>query len=114
MSISSDFMRSLFSSDSQHPERTQTVAAATTAIGDSLLRCLVWLLHHGVSVVKFEGYSTAGGDQFRIVCVASPKLHALFSGQCEIVGRWDFGNGARRIWVAQAFGVRVEWEEASC
>lgn len=114
MSNTRDSSRPLFNPAEQYPDRAQAVANASAVLGDRLSRCIVWLLFAGVTIVEFRGWNSGGVDQLCVTCVGSPKLHVLFSGECECQRRADLGNGPRRTWVAQKFGVRVEWEEASC
>lgn len=111
MSITRDSSRPLFNPAEQYPDRAQAVANAAALIGDRLLKCVTWLLQHGIVITGFRGWNAGGGDQLCVTCVASPRLHALFFGYCECLVRADLGNGPRRTWVAQAFGMRIEWEE---
>lgn len=101
--------RALFGEDPD-PARSQAVATATTEI-TSLLRCVVWLLQQRIEVTGFRGWNGIGGDHLLVTVAPSPKLRALFSGECDYQRRVHDGGGQTLTWCAEKFGVRIEWPE---
>lgn len=91
--------------------------AAKIAAADQLHRlqsCINWLLSSGISVVAFNGYERNGVDHLRITVRACPQLYMLFGDDCTWCKRTYDGKTTRFTWVAQRFGVRIEWEETQC
>lgn len=93
------------------PSRTAAIAEATRVIAN-LMRCVLWLLRHGVYVTGFRGWRGAGIDRVTITVVASPYLYILFgSDGCSWRERRQEGTRTIYTWFGERFGCRVEWEE---
>lgn len=79
----------------------------------NLLRCVIWLIRHGVFIQGFRGdKSSAGTDRATIVVSASPFLYELFRKECFWLKRMQRGNISVFIWQATRWGITIEWEES--
>jgi len=90
--------------------------AMTTATGliTNLLRCVLWLLRHGIYVVGFSGSRRDNGtDVVTVRVAASPYLYRLLTD-----ANWHKqnreGNLVKHTWQAVRFGTVIEWEEVTC
>lgn len=78
----------------------------------NLLRCVIWLIRHGVFVISFGGYHVPGGDDRVKVCVAaSPYLYTLLGSDAAWQKRRQEGCLTIYTWFSIRFGIRIEWEE---
>ena len=91
--------------------RDQAISSATTLV-TNLLRCMLFLIRHGIYVVGFEGRRHLGIDIACVKVAPSPYLHTLFSQGIWVEQRPE-GSLVVQRWSAMLFGIRVEWE-ASC
>ena len=98
------------------PENARDAAttSATRLITD-LLRCVLWLLKHGIYVIGFSGERRAGGaDRIVVRVAASPHLYILFGRDgCSWRQRRQDGALTIHTWFGERFGCRVEWEEVT-
>lgn len=78
----------------------------------NLLRCVIWLIRHGVFVTSFGGHHVLGGGNYVKVCVAaSPYLYMLLGSSAASQQRRQEGCLTIYTWFAIRFGIRIEWEE---
>lgn len=94
-------------------EREAAQATATSLITD-LLRCVLWLIRHGIYITGFRGWRGHQADRIVVTVAASPSLYRLFAGDCAWSKRRQQGALTIYTWAAERFGIRIEWEEASC
>ncbi len=88
--------------------------AMTTAVTlvTSLLRCVLWLIKHGVFVTGFRGTKSLGGvDRVTVTVAESPYLYELFRSNCFWLKRIQRGNIAVFTWQATRWGIVIEWEQ---
>lgn len=95
------------------PEESPRDAAMSNAtrIISNLLRCILWLIRHGIYVTGFKGRKDASGDSITVTVAASPYLFKLFSGECAWQQRRQEGALVIFTWFAIRYGCRIEWEE---
>lgn len=92
-------------------KRDATITEAVCLI-TNLLRCVVWLIRHGVFVTSFSGYHTpGGGDHIKVCVAASPYLYTLMGRDAAWQQRRQEGSLTIYTWFAIRFGIRIEWEE---
>ena len=92
----------------------QAAMASATVMITNLMRCVLWLMRHGIYVIGFRGWQSAGVDHIAVTVPASPHLYRLFAGQCYWRNRRQDGSLTIHTWNAERFGVRIQWEEVSC
>lgn len=94
--------------------RDAATTSATRLITD-LLRCVLWLLKHGIYVIGFNGTRSVGGaDRVTVRVAASPHLYVLFGRDgCAWHKRIQDGALTKYTWAGERFGCRVEWEEVT-
>ncbi len=98
------------------PELTHREAAKIAA-ADQLHRlqsCINWQLGNGISVISFDGFEKNGMDYLRVIVKPRPQLYMLYKNDCTWYKRFSDNAGTRFSWVAERFGVRIEWEETKC
>lgn len=93
--------------------REVAMTSATTLI-TSLLRCVLWLIRHGIYVIGFTGQRRNGIDRVVVKVAASAHLYRIFGDQCAWHTRRQEGVLTIHTWFVERFGIRIEWEEASC
>lgn len=94
-----------------HPSKREGAITEAVCLITNLLRCVVWLIRHGVFVTSFSGYQTPGGVDRVKVCVAdSPYLHTLMRDAAWQQRRQE-GFLTIYTWFAIRFGICIEWEE---
>lgn len=94
--------------------REATLAEAVRMITD-LMRCVLWLLRHGIYVIGFAGWRGQGIDRIVVTVAASPYLYILLgSDNCAWRERRQDGVLTIYTWFADRFGCRIEWEEVTC
>lgn len=91
--------------------REQALGTATTMI-TNLLRCVLWLIRHGIFVISFKGDSANGCDRIVIRVAASPHLQKVFNGQYGLREQRHDGALVITTWYSLRFGCVIEWEEA--
>ncbi len=98
----------------QNSPRTTAMSEASGRI-TNLMRCVLWLIKHGICVIGFIGKREHGIDRVTVTVAASPYLHILF-GRDGCAWRERRQEGALTIytWFGERFGCRVEWEEVIC
>lgn len=96
------------SDSTSHRESAMTSA---TVLVTNLLRCVLWLIRHGILVTGFHGAREFGVDRVTVTVAANPYLHRLFAGQCAWHTRRQDGALTVFTWFGDRFGVRIEWEE---
>lgn len=90
--------------------REQALGTATTMI-TNLLRCVLWLIRHGIYVIGFKGDSANGCDRIVIRVTASSHLQKVFNGQYGLRERRPEGAIVITTWYSLRFGCVIEWEE---
>jgi len=108
-------MRQEDKSDKASPAspRDTAISSATTLI-TNLLRCILWLLRHGIYVIGFSGRHRGNGSDIVTVRVAaSPYLYRLLS-DASWLKQSRQGNLVKHTWQAVRFGTVIEWEEVTC
>lgn len=98
------------------PETARDAATTSAArLITDLLRCVLWLLKHGIYVIGFSGERRAGGvDRVVVRVAASPHLYILFGRDgCTWHKRIQDGALTKYTWAGERFGCRVEWEEVT-
>lgn len=97
------------------PESPREAAMTTaTSLITNLLRCVLWLLRHGIYVVGFSGRRRDNGTDVVTVRVpASPYLYRLFADAYWLKQHRE-GNLVKHTWQAIRFGTVIEWEEVTC
>lgn len=93
--------------------RDLQLTAAHRLITD-LLRCVTWLLQHGIYVIGFDGRQRSGVSIVTVRVAASPYLYKMFGEDCCWRTRRQEGALTIYTWAANRFGIRIEWEEVSC
>lgn len=79
----------------------------------NLLRCVLWLIKHGVWVTGFRGSkSSAGVDRVAVTVAESPYLYELFRQNCFWLRRRQEGSVTIFTWQAERWGIVIEWEQA--
>lgn len=79
----------------------------------NLLRCVLWLIKHGVFVTGFRGNKSPGGiDRVTVTVAESPYLYELFRSNCFWLKRMQRGNISVFTWQATRWGITIEWEQA--
>lgn len=94
------------------PREAEMTSAASLITG--LLRCVLWLLRHGVYVIGFTGQRRNGLDRITVKVAASAYLYRIFGDECAWNTRRQDGALTIYTWYAERFGVRIEWEEVTC
>lgn len=93
------------------PNRDQAITEAVRLISD-LLRCVIWLIRHGVFVTSFSGTRVQGnGDRMTVRVAASTYLYTLFGADAVWQQRRRKGHLTITTWFAIRFDIRIEWEE---
>lgn len=97
-----------------NPQPSKRDFAITEAVRliTNLLRCVIWLIRHGVFVTSFSGYHVPGGvDHVKVCVAASPYLYTLLGSDAAWQKRRQEGCLTIYTWFAIRFGIRIEWEE---
>ena len=96
-------------------ESPRDVAMTTaTSLITNLLRCVLWLLRHGIYVIGFSGRSRSSGtDVVTVQVAASPCLYRLMADAYWLKQIRE-GNLVTHTWQAIRFGICIEWEEVTC
>lgn len=93
--------------------RETSITSATTLI-TNLLRCVLWLLRHGIYVIGFSGRRRGNGtDVVTVRVAASPYLYHLLTDANWLKQNRE-GNLVKHTWQAIRFGTVIEWEEVAC
>ncbi len=93
--------------------RAAAMSSATTLI-TNLLRCILWLVRHGIYVIGFSGRRRGNGtDVVTVRVAASPYLYRLLTDANWLKQHRD-GNLVTHTWQAIRFGTVIEWEEVTC
>lgn len=92
--------------------RDQAMTSATRLI-TNLLRCVLWLIRHGVFVIGFCGRRGESSDCVVVTVAASSYLRVLLP-DCAWRRRRQEGALTIYTWFSVRFGVRIEWEEVVC
>jgi hypothetical protein len=101
--------------DKASPESPREMAMSTaTSLITNLLRCVLWLLRHGIYVVGFSGRRRDNGtDVVTVRVAASPYLYRLMTDANWFKQHRD-GNLVTHTWQSIRFGTVIEWEEVTC
>lgn len=91
-----------------------TAQATATTLITNLLRCMLWLIRHGIYVIGFNAARRCGVDEVTVKVAASPYLQRLFADECAWLSRRQEGALTVRTWFAHRYGIRIEWEEVTC
>lgn len=93
------------------PSRDDAMSTATHLI-TNLLRCVLWLIRHGIYVNGFSGErDTGGGTRITVRVAASPYIYQVLKGEAAWQQRRQQGHLTIFTWFAVRFGIRIEWEE---
>ena len=94
------------------PSPREAAMTSATRLITNLLRCVLYLIKHGVFVTGFAGCKTAAGDdRITVTVAASPFLYKLFASECAWQKRRQEGALVIFTWFAVRYGIRIEWEE---
>lgn len=105
-------MLSAAKADSTSPRETAMTTA--TSLITNLLRCILWLLRHGIYVIGFSGRRRDNGtDVVTVRVAASPYLYRLLA-DANWLKQSREGNLVTQTWQAIRFGIVIEWEEVAC
>lgn len=97
------------------PESPRDAAmTSATLLLTNLMRCVLWLIKHGIYVTGFRGWRGNRVDRVVVTVAASPYLQVLFAGQCAWRERRQDGALTIFTWYAERFSVGIEWEEVVC
>lgn len=97
------------------PENNREAAmTSATSLITNLLRCVLWLLRHGIYVIGFSGRRRGTGtDVVTVRVAASPYLYRLLTDANWLKQNRE-GNLVTHTWQAIRFGTVIEWEEVTC
>jgi hypothetical protein len=94
-----------------HTEKREHALGEAVRLITNLLRCVLWLIGHGVYVIGFRGWRSNGVDHVVVQVPPSPYLYHLFQNDCSWQQRRQEGCLTIFTWFSIRFGIRIEWEE---